>query len=73
MEGLRGRQAEMENRGLAVVFICFLFGSLAILRLFADTLLSLFRLRWCEKFCPLNSSWSVLLLCTSIVALILML
>ncbi|CAA6660195.1 unnamed protein product [Spirodela intermedia] len=73
MEGLRGRQAEMENRGLAVVFICFLFGSLAVLRLFTDTLLSVFRLRRCEKFCPLTSSWSVLLLCSTLVALILVL
>ncbi|MQL76280.1 hypothetical protein Taro_008669 [Colocasia esculenta] len=71
VEKIRDNQADMENRSLAVVFMSFLFGSFAALKIFFDTWMSICRVQKSEKFCRLGSAWLVLLLSSSIVALIL--
>ncbi|XP_078434453.1 galactose-binding protein [Wolffia australiana] len=73
MEGISARQAEMEGKGLAVIFVSFMFASFAVLKLMSDALLSISRFRRLEKFCSLNTSWIVLLLSCVIVTSILIL
>uniref|UniRef100_A0A1D1ZKQ1 Uncharacterized protein slp1 n=1 Tax=Anthurium amnicola TaxID=1678845 RepID=A0A1D1ZKQ1_9ARAE len=70
VENIRDNQADMEKRSLAVVFVSFLFGSLAFLKLFRDVLLSICRIHKYEKFCRLSSALFILLLSSSFVVLI---
>uniref|UniRef100_A0A1D1XUW7 Uncharacterized protein slp1 n=1 Tax=Anthurium amnicola TaxID=1678845 RepID=A0A1D1XUW7_9ARAE len=73
VEKIRDNQADMENRSLAVVFMSFLFGCFAAVKLFTDMLLGICRIHKSEKFCRLSSAWFVLLLSSSIVVLIVVL
>ncbi|KAJ3678020.1 hypothetical protein LUZ60_001823 [Juncus effusus] len=70
VEKVKERQKEMENKGLAVVFISFAFGSLAISKLFFGALLRIFRFSCDGKFCGTSSAWAVLLLSCSIISFI---
>nr|CAD1818151.1 unnamed protein product [Ananas comosus var. bracteatus] len=70
---VRDKQFDMEKRSLAVIFLCFVFGCLAITKLFLGVLLSICRLYGSEKFCNTNYGWLMLLLSSSIIAFILVL
>ncbi|XP_008806998.1 SUN domain-containing protein 4 [Phoenix dactylifera] len=70
---VQDHQFDMENRGLAVIFISLVFGCLAAARLVISILLSFCKLQNSEKFCSTNSAWLTLLLSSSIVASILVL
>lgn len=71
VDQIRDRQDEMENKGFAVIFMCFIFGCLAAFKLFVGVLLSVCRIQSVEEFCRCSSAWLVLLLSSCIVALIL--
>ncbi|OAY75835.1 uncharacterized protein slp1 [Ananas comosus] len=73
VEEVRDKQFDMEKRSLAVIFLCFVFGCLAITKLFLGVLLSICRLYGSEKFCNTNYGWLMLLLSSSIIAFILVL
>ncbi|XP_008805841.2 SUN domain-containing protein 4-like [Phoenix dactylifera] len=73
IERVRDHQFDMENRGLAVMFISFVFGCLAATKLVMGMLSSVCKLRYSEMFCRTSSAWLILLLSSSIVASILVL
>ncbi|XP_042492812.1 SUN domain-containing protein 4-like isoform X2 [Macadamia integrifolia] len=71
VEKIRYDQKHMENKGLAVFLISFIFGLLSMVKLFIDVLVSLCRIQKSGQFCGTSSSWLVLLLSCSIIVLIL--
>ncbi|KDP28977.1 hypothetical protein JCGZ_19528 [Jatropha curcas] len=77
VEGVQDKQKSMENKGIAVFFICLIFGFLAFARILVDILLSVYnafsvqRTEKSGKFCLMSSSWLLLLLSCSIIMLIL--
>ncbi|XP_072970535.1 SUN domain-containing protein 4-like [Typha angustifolia] len=73
VEKVRIRQDDMENKGLAVIFLSFIFGCLAITKLFVSMILSICRIQNSEKICRANAAWSFLLLSSSIIASVLVL
>ncbi|KAJ1703269.1 hypothetical protein LUZ63_003048 [Rhynchospora breviuscula] len=72
VEKVKDRQLEMENKGLAVIFVCFICWSLAIAKLLSGIIVRICRSTVTddEKFCRTSSAWLVLLLSSSIVAFI---
>ncbi|XP_042479284.1 SUN domain-containing protein 4-like [Macadamia integrifolia] len=70
VQKVRDNQVHMENKSLAVFLTSFIFGFLALVKLFIDMLVSLCRIQKSGKFCWMSSSWLVLLLSCSIIALI---
>ncbi|KAJ9166923.1 hypothetical protein P3X46_021612 [Hevea brasiliensis] len=77
VEGVRENQISIENKGIAVFFICLIFGFLAFVRLLVDILSSVYkafsvqRTEKSWKFCWMSSSWLLLLFICSIILLIL--
>ncbi|XP_072966134.1 SUN domain-containing protein 4 isoform X1 [Typha angustifolia] len=71
VETVRHHQIDMENKSLAVIFLSFIFGCLAIAKLFTGMVLSICRLENSENFCRRNSAWLLLLLSSSIISSIL--
>nr|XP_029118241.1 SUN domain-containing protein 4 isoform X2 [Elaeis guineensis] len=70
---VQDHQFDVENRGLAVIFISLVFGCLAATRLVISILMIFCKLHNSEKFCSTNSAWLTLLLSSGIVASILVL
>uniref|UniRef100_A0A5B6YMN7 SUN domain-containing protein n=1 Tax=Davidia involucrata TaxID=16924 RepID=A0A5B6YMN7_DAVIN len=70
---VRENQMHMENKGITVFLVCLTFGSLALVRLFIDMVLSVYRSDKSRKFCSTDSSWLFLLLSCSIVIIMLLL
>lgn len=70
-------QVSMEKKGIAVFFVCLVFGVMALMRLCIDILMSVylpFSFQTAEKpgkFCQNNSSWLFLLVSNTIIILIL--
>ncbi|XP_048227160.1 SUN domain-containing protein 4 [Ricinus communis] len=77
VEGVQKNQISMENKGIAVFFICLIFGTLAFVRLLVDILVSVYkaysvqRTEKSREFCWMSSSWLLLLFSSSIIMLIL--
>ncbi|XP_043697874.1 SUN domain-containing protein 4-like [Telopea speciosissima] len=71
VQEVRDNQVHMENKGLAVFLTSFIFGFLALVKLFIDVLVSLCRIQKSGKFSWMSSSWLVLLLSCCIIAFIL--
>lgn len=69
-EKMLKNQVHMENKGLAIFFVSLIFWLLAVVRLFVDTVLSIYRSESSRKFCSLGSSWFLLVLSCSIVGII---
>ena len=64
----------MENKGIIVFLVCLIFAVLALVRLFLDLAVRVFKAssvygtNMSGKFCWMNSSWLFLLLsCTTII------
>lgn len=71
-ERFRDKQVDMENRSLAVIFLSFVFGCLAIAKLSIGKIFDICRLYDFEKFhSRVKSGWLVLLLSSFIIASIL--
>lgn len=70
-EAVRDHQIDMENRGFVVIFITFVSGCLAAVKLFVGVSLSFFKLHDPVKFYRTSSAWFFLLLSSSIIAFIL--
>lgn len=70
VEKVRQCQTQMENKGIVVFLVCIVFGILALLRLFVDTVLSFYRTENSRKFCSERSSWGFLLLSSFVIILI---
>ena len=84
VEKVRENQTQMENKGVAVFFICLSFGFWAFARLIVDMMLSFYRAvsvnnnnnnrsDKSRNFCGMSSSWMFMLLSCSIVIFILIL
>ncbi|WCJ35021.1 Galactose-binding protein [Euphorbia peplus] len=77
VEGVQKNQTSMENKGIAIFLVCFIFGSFAFLRLLVDIVVSVYKvLRFQEtdksgKFCWMSSSWLWSLFSCSVIMLIL--
>ncbi|XP_057973091.1 SUN domain-containing protein 4 [Malania oleifera] len=71
VEKVQKNQIHLENKGVMVFLVSLIFGLLAFLRLFIDTVLSIYRLSRSGKFCWTSSSWLFLLLSCCIVLVIL--
>ncbi|XP_043719754.1 SUN domain-containing protein 4-like isoform X2 [Telopea speciosissima] len=71
VEKVQYNQVHMENKGLAVFLISFIFGFLSMVKLFIDVVVGLCRIQKSSKFWGKSSSWLVLLLSCSIIVLIL--
>lgn len=70
-ERFRDKQVDLENRSFVVIFLCFIFGCLAIAKLSIGMIFNICRLYDFEKFDRVKSGWLVLLLSSCIVASIL--
>uniref|UniRef100_A0A8R7PVK2 SUN domain-containing protein n=1 Tax=Triticum urartu TaxID=4572 RepID=A0A8R7PVK2_TRIUA len=70
-ERFRDKQVDLENRSFVVIFLCFIFGCLAIAKLSIGMIFNICRLYDCEKLDRVKSGWLVLLLSSCIVASIL--
>ncbi|ONK70514.1 uncharacterized protein A4U43_C05F34490 [Asparagus officinalis] len=70
---VRDHQVDMENRDFVVIFMSFIFGSLAAAKLFIGVFLSIFRTQNYVQFYQTNSAWFFLLLSSSIIAFVLVL
>ncbi|CAM0883876.1 unnamed protein product [Alopecurus aequalis] len=70
-ERFRDKQADLENRSFAVIFLSFVFGCLAIAKLSIGKIFDMCRVHDFEKFHRVKSGWLVLLLSSFIVASIL--
>lgn len=64
MEKVRKNQVHMENKGIVIFLVCITFGLLALVRLFVDMVLSIYRSEISGKFWSLGSSWFLLLSCS---------
>uniref|UniRef100_A0A5B6YN45 SUN domain-containing protein n=1 Tax=Davidia involucrata TaxID=16924 RepID=A0A5B6YN45_DAVIN len=64
---VRENQIHMENKGIVVFLVSLIFGLLALVRLFVDMVLSVYRSDKSRKFWSMDSSWLFLLLSCSIV------
>lgn len=73
IERVRDHQFDMENRGLAVIFISFVFGCLAATKLFIGMLSSVCKLQNSKMFCRASSAWLILLLSSCVIASIMVL
>lgn len=71
VEKVLRNQVHMENKGLAIFIVCLIFWLLAVVRLSVDTVLSILRSDSTRKFCSIGSSWFLLFLSCSIIAVIL--
>ncbi|XP_006645103.1 SUN domain-containing protein 4 [Oryza brachyantha] len=71
LERFREKQADLENRSFAVIFLSFVFGCLAIAKLSIGMIFNICRLYDFEKFDRVKSGWLVLLLSSCIIASIL--
>lgn len=71
VEKVRRNQVHMENKGIVIFLVCLTFGFLALVRLFVDLALSIYRSQNSGKFWSLGSSWFLLLLSCSITITIL--
>lgn len=66
-------QVDMEKKGLAVIFVSFVLGCFAAMKLFVDMLVSLCRIQRSEKSDGTSSvAWFLLLSSSSIVIFVLM-
>jgi hypothetical protein len=70
-EIFRQKQTDMENRSLAVIFLSFVFASLALAKLSIGVMSKFCRFYDFEKFHNVRSGWLVLLLSSCIIASIL--
>lgn len=70
-ERFRDKQVDLENRSFVVIFLCFIFGCLAIAKLSIGMIFNICRLYDFEKLDRVKSGWLVLLLSSCIVASIL--
>nr|XP_029116420.1 SUN domain-containing protein 3 isoform X2 [Elaeis guineensis] len=73
IERVREHQFDMENKGLAVIFISFVFGCLAATKLFIGMLSCVCKIHNSKTFCGTSSAWLILLLSSGIIASILVL
>ncbi|XAR57462.1 hypothetical protein NMG60_11025616 [Bertholletia excelsa] len=71
VEKVQAKQTHMENKGIVIFILCLLFGFLALLRMIADLVLSVYRSNGSRKFCMIGSSWFCLLLSCIIIIIIL--
>ncbi|XP_058097571.1 SUN domain-containing protein 4 isoform X2 [Magnolia sinica] len=71
VEKVRDDQVNMEKKGLAVIFLSFVFGCLAVTRLLLDMLVRVWRRQKCEEYGRTSSAWLMVLLSSSIALLIL--
>ncbi|XP_052138338.1 SUN domain-containing protein 4 [Oryza glaberrima] len=71
LERFREKQADLENRSFAVIFLSFVFGCLAIAKLSIGMIFNTCRLYNFEKFDRVKSGWLVLLFSSCIIASIL--
>ncbi|KAF0921061.1 hypothetical protein E2562_038436 [Oryza meyeriana var. granulata] len=71
LERFREKQADLENRSFAVIFLSFVFGCLAIAKLSIGMIFNIYRLYDFEKFDRVKPGWLVLLLSSCIIASIL--
>ncbi|KAL2335819.1 hypothetical protein Fmac_010265 [Flemingia macrophylla] len=73
VEKVQENQVSLENKSVVVFFVCVIFSLIAILRLFLDTVMSIYsvlsfdRTTTSRKFSQRSSSWFLLLLSCSIV------
>lgn len=74
VEKIHENQRSMENKGVIVFLVCLIFAVLALVRLFLDLAVSIYkassvyRTNMSGKFCWMNASWLFLLLsCTTII------
>lgn len=73
VEKIEQNQFDMENKGLAVIFVSFVFGCLAAVKLFVDTLVSVCRTKRCENFGKTSTvAWPLMLLSSTVVIFILL-
>lgn len=70
-ETFRQKQADMENRSLAVIFLSFVFACLALAKLSIGIMSRFCRFYDFEKFHNVRSGWLVLLLSSCIISTIL--
>ncbi|XP_050219759.1 SUN domain-containing protein 4-like [Mercurialis annua] len=68
VEGVQKNQTSMENKGIAVFFICLIFGFFGLMRVLVDMLVSVYNKASsfesrenCRKFCWMSCSWLLLL------------
>ncbi|WOL03616.1 hypothetical protein Cni_G12336 [Canna indica] len=73
IKAVQEHQNNMENKGLAVIFVSFIFGCLATSKLLLNVLLSICTVNKSESLCRTSSGWLVLLLSSSIVMVIMIL
>ncbi|KAL0927792.1 hypothetical protein M5K25_002002 [Dendrobium thyrsiflorum] len=71
IEVSRNHQADMENRGVVVLLISFIFGCIASSKLFLNMLIFVCRMHDSDKFCRTSSAWLVLLFSSSVIIFIL--
>nr|GMD19458.1 SUN domain-containing protein 4-like isoform X1 [Ipomoea batatas]GME19596.1 SUN domain-containing protein 4-like isoform X1 [Ipomoea batatas] len=71
VEEVQQRQVYMESKGIIIFLVCLIFGMLAVLRVFIDLVLSIFRSENSRKFWSKDSSWIFLLSSCSITIIIL--
>ncbi|KAL3513285.1 hypothetical protein ACH5RR_026002 [Cinchona calisaya] len=71
VEKVRRNQIHMENKGIVIFLVSLTFGFFALVRLFVDMVLSIYRSQNSRKFWSLGSSWFLLLLSCSITITIL--
>lgn len=67
----RNHQADVENKGVVVLLISFIFGCVATFKLLINMLIFVCRMHDSDKFCRTSSAWLVLLFTSSIIIFIL--
>jgi len=76
VEKVKEKQKHMESKGVVVFLVCLVFGILALVRLFVESIIIIglsFYCRRTEKpkeFCSMGSSWFLLLMSCSIILVI---
>ncbi|XP_020589117.1 uncharacterized protein LOC110030647 [Phalaenopsis equestris] len=73
MEISREEHADMENKGVVVLLISFIFGCVACTKLLINMLIFICRMHDSDKFCRTSSAWLLLLFSCSLVIFILVL
>lgn len=71
IEMTRNHQADMENKGVAILFFSVVFGCMAASKLFINVVIFLCRMHHAENFCRTSSAWLVMLFSSSIIIFIL--
>ncbi|KAM7477280.1 hypothetical protein LguiB_024523 [Lonicera macranthoides] len=72
---VKDNQREMESKGMVAFLVCLIFGILALVRLFVESIIIVFsfyctRTEKSRKFCSMGSSWFLLLASCSIILVI---